>query len=147
MLPHPLANFEIQKYYQNEQRFNRVFSRNNLLEKIKDGANVINVDEYGDVGTHRVALFRNRSEIVYFKCFDVEHVSEEIKEFIGNKNIKANIFRVQPNNSVMCGYFCTGLIDFMIAGKNLTDFPSIFSPYDFEKSDDIILSYFKDGWM
>ena len=52
MLPHPLANFKIQKYYQNEQRFNRVFSRNNLPEKIKDWANVTNVDEYGDVVTH-----------------------------------------------------------------------------------------------
>ena len=145
MLPYPLANFEIQKYYQNEQRFNRVFSRYNLPEKIKDGANVINVDEYGDVGTHWIALYCNRSEIVYFNGFGVEHVSEEIKEFIGNKNIKPSIFRVQPNNSVMCEYFCTRLIDFMIAGKNLTDFTSIFCPYDFEKSDDIILSYFKDG--
>ena len=145
MLPYPLANFEIQKYYQNEQRFNRVFSRYNLPEKINDGANVINVDEYGDVGTHWIALYCNRSEIVYFNGFGVEHVSEEIKEFIGNKNIKPSIFRVQPNNSVMCEYFCTRLIDFMIAGKNLTDFTSIFCPYDFEKSDDIILSYFKDG--
>ena len=144
MLPHPLANFEIQKYYQNEPRFNGVFSRNNLPKK-KDGAYVINLDEYADVDTHWIALFCNRNEMFYFDSFGVEHVSEEIKEFIGNKNIKANIFRVQPNNSVMCGYFCTGLIDFMIAGKNLTDFPSIFSPYDFEKSDDIILSYFKDG--
>ena len=146
MPPHPLTNFEIQKYYKNEPRFNGVFSRNNLPKK-KDGAYVINLDEYADVDTHWIALFCNRNEMFYFDSFGVEHVSEEIKEFIGNKNIKANIFRVQPNNSVMCGYFCTGLIDFMIAGKNLTDFPSIFSPYDFEKSDDIILSYFKDGWM
>ena len=142
--PHPVTNFDMQKYYKNEPRFNGVFSRNNLPKK-KDGAYVINLDEYADVDTHWIALFCNRNEMFYFDSFGVEHVSEEIKEFIGNKNIKANIFRVQPNNSVMCGYFCTGLIDFMIAGKNLTDFPSIFSPYDFEKSDDIILSYFKDG--
>ena len=52
MLPHPLSSFEIQKYYQNEPRFNGVFSRNNLPKKIKDGAYVINLDEYVYVGTH-----------------------------------------------------------------------------------------------
>ena len=57
MPPHPLANFKIQKYYQNEPRFNGVFSRNNLPKKIKDGAYVINLDEYADVCTHWIALF------------------------------------------------------------------------------------------
>ena len=144
MLPHPLRNFEIQKYYENEPRFIGVFSRDNLPKKIKDGAYVINLDEYADVGTHWIALFCNRSEIVYFNSFGVEHIPEEIKEFIGNKNIKANIFRVQGNNSVMCRYFCIGFIDFVLAGKKLTDFTSLFSPYDFKKNDNIILSYFKD---
>ena len=69
---------------------------------------------------------------------------KKLKEFIGNKNIKANIFRVQENNSVMCGYFCIGLIDFMLAGKKLTDFTTLFSRYDFDKNDKIILRYFKD---
>ena len=144
MLPHPLTNFEIQKYYQNEPRFNGVYSRNNLPKKIKDGAYVINLDEYADVGTHWIALFCNRSEIVYFDSFGVEHVPEEIKEFIGNKNIKANIFWVQANDSVMCGYFCIGFIDFMLAGKKLTDFTNLFSPHDLKKNDNIILCYFKD---
>ena len=144
MPPHPLTNFEIQKYYQNEPRFNGVFSRNNLPKKIKDGAYVINLDEYADVGTHWIALFCNRNQIVYFDSFGVKHVPKEIKEFIGNKNIKANIFRVQANNSGMCGYFCIGFINFMLAGKNLTDFLNLFSPDDFKKNSDIILSYFKD---
>ena len=65
MLPHPLKNFEIQKYYKNEPRFN-VFSRINLPKKIKDGAYVIILDEYADVGTHWIALFCNKNEIVYF---------------------------------------------------------------------------------
>ena len=108
------------------------------------GAYVINVDEYADVATHWIALFCNRSEIVYFYSFGVEHVPEEIKEIVGNKNIIANIFEVQANDSVMCGYFCIGFIDFMLAGKKLTDFMSMFSPYDFKKNDNIILSYFKD---
>ena len=126
--PHPLTNFEIQKYYQNEPRFNGLFSRDNLLKKIKVGAYVINLDEYADVGTHQIALFCSRSEIVYFDSFGVEHVSEEIKEFIRNKNIKAYIFRVQASNSVMCGYFCIEFIDFMLAGKELIDLTILFIP-------------------
>ena len=114
------------------------------LKKIKDGAYVTNLDGHADVRTLWISLFCKRSEIVYFDSFGVEHVPEEIKEFIGNKNIKANIFRVQANNSIMCGYFCIGFIDFMLAGKKLTDFTSLFSPDDFEKNDDIIFSYFKD---
>ena len=74
----------------------------------------------------------------------VEHIPEEIKEFVGNKNIKANIFRVQANDSVMCGYFCIGFIGFMLAGKKLTDYTSLFSPRGFKKDDHIILSYFKN---
>ena len=139
MPPPPLTNFEIQKYYQNEPRVNCVSSRNNLPKKIKDRADVINLDEYADVGTHC-----NRNEIVYFDSFGVEHVPEEIKEFIGNKNIKTNISRVQANDSVMCGLFCIGFIDFMLADKKLTDCTSLFSPHNFKKNDDIILSYSKN---
>ena len=57
MPPYPLTNFEIQKYYKNEPKFNGVFSRNNLPKKIKDGAYIINLDEYSNVGTHWIALF------------------------------------------------------------------------------------------
>ena len=122
MPPHPSTNFEIKRYYQNEPRFNGVFSRDNLPKKIKDGAYVINLDEYADVGTHWIALFCKKSEIVYFHSFGVEQFPEEIKKFIGNKNIKANIFRVQSNNSIMCGYSCIGFIDVMLAGKTLNGF-------------------------
>ena len=83
--PHPLTNFEIQMYYQNEPGFNGVFSRNNLPKKIKDGTYGVNLDEYAHIGTHWIPLFCNRNEIVYFNSFDVEHVPEEIKEFAGNK--------------------------------------------------------------
>ena len=144
MPPHPLTNFEIQKYYKNEPRFNGVFSRNNLPKKIKDGTYVINLDEYADVGTHWIALFCNKNEIVYFDSFGVEHVPEENKGLVGNKNMTANIFRVQANTSVMFGYFCIGFVDFMLAGKKMIDFTSMFSPYDFKINDNIILSYFKD---
>ena len=142
--PNALTNFEIQMYYENKPRFNGVFSRNNLPKKTKDGTYVTNLDEYAHVGTHWIALFCNRNEIVFFDSFGVEHVSERIEEFVGNKNIKANIFPVQPNDSAMCGYFYIRFIDFMLAGKKLTDYTSLFSPHDFKKNDNIILSYFKN---
>ena len=89
-------------------------------------------------------MFCKKNEVVYFGSFGVEHIPKEIKEFIKNKNIKANIFRIQEDNSIMCGYFCIGFIDFMLAGKKLTDYTNLFSPYDFKKNDGIILSYFKN---
>ena len=144
MPAHPLKKLEIQRYYQNEPRFNGVSSRKNLPKKIEDGEYVINLDEYADVGTHWIALFCNGNEVVSFDSFGTEHVPKEIKEFIRNKNIKGNIFGVQANNSVMFEYFCIGFIDFILAGKKLTDFTSIFSPYDFKKNDGVILRYFKD---
>ena len=126
MPPHPLTNFEIQKYYKNEPRFNGVYSRDNL-PKIKDGAYVINLDEYSDIGTHWVALY-NQKNVTYFDSFGVEHIPKEIKVFIYNKNITTNIFRIQAYDSIMCGYFCIGFIDFMLAGKTLTEFTNLFSP-------------------
>ena len=145
MQPHPLTKFEIQRYSQNELRFNDAFSRNNLPKKIKDGAYVINLGEYADVGTRSIALFCNRNEIVYFDSFGFGHVPKETKEFVRNKNIIANIFWVQGNDSVTW-IFCIGFIDFMLAGKELTDFTNRFYPYDFKKNENIILSYFKDEW-
>ena len=126
-------------------KWTKVCSRNNLPKEIKDGAYVIDLDEYVDVDTHWIALFCNRSEIVYFDSFGVEHIPEEIKEFAGNENIISRIFRVQANHSVMRGYYCIGFIDFILAGKKVTNFTRMFSPYDFENNDNIILSYFKDG--
>ena len=101
--PHPVTNFETQKYYKNESKFNGVFSRNNLPKKTKDGAYVINLDEYKNVGTHWIALFCNKNTAIYFDSFSVEHIPKEIKKIIENKNIKANIFRVKKNDSIMCG--------------------------------------------
>ena len=116
MPPHPLTNFEIQKYYQNEPRFNGVYSRDNL-PKIKDGAYIINLDEYADIGTHWVALYVV-NDVTYFDSFDVEHIPKEIKEFINRSlSITTNIFRIQAYDSIMCGHFCIGFIDFMLAEK------------------------------
>ena len=73
---HPLTNFEIQKYYQIEPRFNDIYSRDNLTE-LKDAAYVINLDEYSDIGTHWVALCVNNNDVTYFDSFGVEHIPKE----------------------------------------------------------------------
>ena len=91
-------------------------------------------------------MYINNNNVTYFDSFGVEHIPKEIKKFINRpSSMKTNTFRIQAYNSIMCGYFCIGFINFMLAGKTLTDFTSLFSPYDFDKNDNIILSYFKDG--
>ena len=86
MPAHPLKNFEIQEYYKNKPRFNGVYSRDNLYKTIKNGAYVINLDEYEDAGTHWIALYVKDHEIIYFDSFGIEHVPK-IKKFIGHKFI------------------------------------------------------------
>ena len=130
MLPHPLTNFEIQKYYQNEPRFNGVYSRDNL-QKIKNGAYIVNLDEYYDIGTHWVALYVKNNDATYLNSFRVEHIPKKIRTFINNKNIKTNIFRILAHDSMMCGYYCIGFIDCMLAGKTLTEITNLFSPNKF----------------
>ena len=67
------------------------------------------------------------NNVTYFDSFGVEHIPKEIKEFIDNKNIKTNIFRIKAYDSIMCRYFCIGFIGFMLAGKILTEFTNLFS--------------------
>ena len=99
----------------------------------KNGVYVINLDEYTDVGTHWIALYVKNNEVTYFDSFGIEHVPKDTKRFIEHKNTKTNIFRIQADNSIMCGYFCIGFIDFRFAGKSLINFTSLFFPYDFKK--------------
>ena len=75
--PDSLTNFEIQKYYQNEPRFNGVYSRDNLTNKIKDGAYVINLDEYFDIGTHWIALYALNNNVTDLDSFGVEHILQK----------------------------------------------------------------------
>ena len=87
---------------------------------------------------------RNR-DVTYFDSFGVEHIPKEIKTFFNNKNIQKSIFRIQAYGSIMCGYFCIGLIDFMLPGKTSTTLANLFSPNNFKKNDDIILNYFMNN--
>ena len=153
MLPHPLTNFEIQKYYQNEHRFNGVYSNDNLTE-IKDGAYVINLEGYSDIGTHWIALCVHNDDFTYFDSFGIEHIPKEIKTFINRSlsivlrpplRVTTNVFRIQAYDSIVCGHFCIGFIGFMLAGKTLTEYANLFSPNSFKKNDYIILNYFMNN--
>ena len=114
---HGLTDFEIQKYYQNEPKFNGVYSRNNL-PIIKDGPYVINLDEFKSIGTHWIPLYVNAENLTYFDGFGVEHIPNEVRKFIRNKNITTYIHRIQAYDSIMYGYFCIGFIDVMLNGKS-----------------------------
>ena len=120
-----------------------MYSRNNLPNKIKKGAYVINLDEYENTGTHWVALFVKPKYTVYFDSFGTEHIPKEINKFSGNNDIKSNIFRIQAYDSIMCGYFCIELINYMFKGKTLLDYNNLFSPNDFKKNDQVIKRIFK----
>ena len=82
------------------------------------------------------------NDVTYFDSFGVEHIPKEIRKFISNKNMKTNIFRIQVYDSIMCGYYCIRFIDFMLAGKTLTNFTNLSSPNNFKRNYDIILKYF-----
>ena len=89
-----------------------------------------------------MVLYVNDNNVIYFDSLRVEHIPKEIKKIIGNKNIITNIYRIQAHDSITCGYFCIGFIDFMLNGKSLQDYTNLFSPYEYEKNDKIILKYF-----
>ena len=85
----------------------------------------------------------NAKNVKYFDSFWVEHIPKEIRKFIGNKNIITNIYRIQAYDSIMCGYFCIGFIDFMLKGKSLLDYTNVFSPNEYKKNYKIISKYFQ----
>ena len=116
------------------------------LPRIKDGAYIINRDENYDTGTHQISLYVNNNSVTYFDSVGVEHIPKEIKAFIARSlSITTNIFIMQAHDSVMCGYFCIGFIDFMPVGKTLTEYTNLFSPNNFKKYDDIILKDFMNN--
>ena len=84
MPPHPLNNFEVQKFYQNKPKFNGVYLRNNL-SKIKDGAYIINLDEYESIGTHWITLHVNAENVKYFDSFAVKDTPKKNRKFTRKK--------------------------------------------------------------
>ena len=145
---HLLTNFEIQKYYKNETKLNGVYSRKSL-PKIKDGAYAINLDEYKSAVCINQQMYVNGDNgslsynAFYFDSFGEEHIPKVLKILAGNKNIITKIWRIQAYNSVISGYFCIGFIDFMLKGKILSDYQSLFLLTNLKKMIKIILKYFQ----
>ena len=128
MPPRILTNFEIQKYYVNESKFNGVLSRNNL-PKIKNRAYVINLGEYISVGSHWIALYLHCNMYTeYFK-----HISKEFKKFIGSKKLITNIHRIQAFDSIMCRCFCILFNEFFLKRKSFLDCTNLYFPKEYEK--------------
>ena len=94
---------------------------------------MINLSEYANDRTYWIALHALDNDVVHFDSFGVEHAQKEIKKIIGNKSIKTNMFRIQANNSIMCKYFCIGLIDSVTL--NIVNIDKIVISYKFEHSD------------
>ena len=95
------------------------------------------MDKYENTGTHWVSLFVKAKKVIYFDSFGIEHIPEAIDKFIGNKKIKASIFRIQAYDSIVCGYFCIEFINYMLKGKKLLDYTNLFSPNDFKENDQV----------
>ena len=88
-------------------------------------------------------MYVNRNNIVYFDSFGVEYIPKEIEKFRRNKNIITNIYRIGAFDSMMCGYFCIGFIDFMLKGKSFLDYINLYSSNEYEKNDKRMIKYFQ----
>ena len=146
--PYPLTYFEIQKYYQNEPKLNGAFSIN-YLPKIKHRSHIKNLDQYKSVEIRWRAFYVNGNntrasyDAIYFNSFGVEHIPKDIKKSIASKTIITNIYRIQAYDSIICGYFCIGFIEFLLKDKSLLDYTNLFSPNGYEKNYKEILKYFQ----
>ena len=80
-------------------------------------------------------MYVHGDNLTYFDSFGAEHIPKQIKKLIGNKNIIINIYRIQAYDSVMCGFFSVGFINFMLKGKSLLDYTNLISPKEYEKND------------
>ena len=82
------------------------------MKEIKQGAYIINLDEYKSIGTHWIALYVNGDNVTHFRGLRIEYIPKEFLKNLGNKNIATKIYRIQASNSIICGYFSIGFIDF-----------------------------------
>ena len=120
-----------------------MYSRNNLPNKIKKGAYVINLDEYENTGTHWISLFVKANKVIYFDSFGIEHIPEKTNKFIGNKKIKASISRIQAYDSIMCRYFCIEFINYMLKGKKLLDYTNYFLLITLKRTIELLKEYLR----
>ena len=107
---------------------------------------MINLEDKNSKGTNCFSLFIYRKTAVYFDSFVTEYIPLEVLNKIRDKSITQNIFRIQDNESIMCGFYCIAFIEYMLAGKTLLDCTNLFSPNDFKKNGKIMYKYFKDKY-
>ena len=103
---------------------------------------VINLDDKNSKVTHWVSLFIDKNLAVYFDSFGIEYIPQEVLNKIRDKSITHNVFRIQDNESITCGFYCVAFIEYMLAEKTLSDYTNLFSPNDYK----IIHKYFKDKY-
>ena len=116
------------------------------MPKIEDGAYVINLDNKNSKGKHWVSLFIHKNVAIYFPSFGIDDISQEVLKKISDKSITHNMFRIQDNESIMCGFYCIPFIEYMLPGNTLLDYAYLFSPNGYKKNEKIIYKYFKDKY-
>ena len=114
------------------------------LPRTKDGVYVIDLDDKDSKGTHWFPLFIDRNTALYFDSFRTEYIPLEVLNKIRDKSITYNLFRIQDDESIICGFYCIAFVEYMLAGKNLLDYTYLLSPNDYKKNNKIIYKYFKD---
>ena len=139
-----LTNFETQKHYENQPKFNGVYSRNNSA-KVKNGTYVINLDECKSIRTLWIAWYVNGNngsasyDGITLTTSELNTVQKRLKNSWETKILK--IYRMQGYDSIMCEYFCIEFIHFMVKGKSLLDYTNLFYPNEYEMNEQIILKY------
>ena len=108
---------------------------------------VINLDDKNSKRTYWISLFIDKNLALYFDPFGIEYIPLEVLNKIRYKSITHNIFRIQDNESIMCGSYCIAFIEYMLAGKTLLDYSNLFSLNDYKNNDKIIYKYFKDKYV
>ena len=76
--------------------------------------------------------------VVYFAYFWIEHIPQEVLSKIKDKSITRNIFRMQDNEAITCGFYCITFIEYILTGRNLLEYTNLFSPNDHKKNDKVI---------
>ena len=111
---------------------------------MKDGAYATNLDNENRKGTHWVSLFVNKDTALYLHSFWIEYIPQEVLNKIKDESITHNI--LQDYQSIMCGFYCTAFIEYMLSGKTFLDHTNLSFPNDYRKTDKILYLYFKDKY-
>ena len=120
VLLHNLSNTEITKYIKYKIRFNDVFLRN-IISRIKDGVCVVNLNDKNGKGRQWVSSFIDVNTAVYLDSFGIEYIPKD-------KSVTRNIFGIQSDDSIKCGFYCIAFRECKLAGKTLLGYIDLFSP-------------------